>query len=444
MIFSTPSTAGSLTTRFAAVCAIAWATAVPALANDWPQWRGPTADGVSAETGIPIRWGGGENIAWRAPLEGLGTSTPIIWADRIFVTSQLGRGGIDERGARFANTRRPKLHDSGDGTITLVVQAFRLIDGELLWEFAMPAEGWVPPVHRKHNLASPSVVTDGEMVYAWFGNGQVAALTVDGDLAWSRHIGEEYARFDVLWGHGSSPMLYDDTVVLLCDHPPGGYLLALDRWTGEERWKVDRGPGLRSYSTPFLVTTATRDELIVNSANRIDAYDPRSAELLWHAGGTVSLAIAMPVYADGVLYTSRGYASGPYLAIRTGGRGDVSASHILWQSPTRAPYISSLLLYDGLLYMATELGIVSATDAADGALVWRLRLDGVFTASPVAADGHVYFLGESGETFVIAAGREPTVVARNPIGERSLASPAISNGRIFIRTDDHLVAIGPP
>ncbi len=148
------------------------------------------------------------------------------------------------------------------------------------------------------------------------------------------------------------------------------------------------------------------------------------------------------VDADGVLYTSRGYASGPYLAIRVGGRGDVSASHILWRSPTRAPYISSLLLYDGLLYMATELGIVSATDATDGALVWRARLDGVFTASPVAADGHVYLLGESGETFVLAAGREPTVVARNPLGERTLASPAISNGRIFIRTDDHLIAIG--
>ena len=428
--------------RIAAVFVFGVVTAAPTLADDWPQWRGPTADGVSGETGIPIHWAPGENIAWRAPLRGLGTSTPIVWDDRIFVTSQVGRGGIDERGARFANTRRPKLYDSADGAITLIVQALRRDDGTLLWEHAMPAEGWVPPVHRKHNLASPSCVTDGELVYAWFGNGQIVALTLDGDLVWSRHIGEEYARFDVLWGHGSSPMLYDETIVLLCDHPPGGYLLALDRQTGEERWKLDRGPGLRSYSTPFLVETATRDELIVNSVNRVEAYDPHSAELLWHAGEAVSLAIGMPVYADGVLYTSRGYASGPYLAIRVGGRGDVSASHILWRSPTRAPYISSLLLYDGLLYMATELGIVSATDATDGALVWRARLDGVFTASPVAADGHVYLLGESGETFVLAAGREPTVVARNPLGERTLASPAISNGRIFIRTDDHLIAIG--
>ena len=159
--------------RIAAAFVVGVVTAAPTLADDWPQWRGQAADGVSGETGIPIHWAPGENIAWKAPLRGLGTSTPIVWDDQIFVTSQVGRGGIDERGARFANTRRPKLYDSADGAITLIVQAFRRDDGTLLWEHAMPAEGWVPPVHRKHNLASPSCVTDGELVYAWFGNGQI-------------------------------------------------------------------------------------------------------------------------------------------------------------------------------------------------------------------------------------------------------------------------------
>ena len=411
-------------------------------ADDWPQWRGPAANGVSAEIDIPIRWSAAENVAWKAALRGLGTSSPVVWGDRIFITSQLGRGGIDERGARFANTHVPRAYDSDDGTIQLLVQAFHRADGRLLWEQEVEAQGWIPPVHRKHNFASPSVVTDGELIYTWFGNGQILALTLDGSPVWSRHLGEEYAPFDVLWGHGSSPMLYRESVILLCDHPPGGYLLALDKRTGAEQWKVDRGPGLRSYSTPFLVSGEDGDLLIVNSTNRIEAYDARTAELRWHAGEPVTLAIPMPVYHEGVVYASRGYASGPYMAIRTGGRGDVSASHIKWRSPTRAPYISSLLLYDGLIYMATELGIVSVSDAETGEVLWRQRLDGVFTASPVAADGHVYLLAESGETFVLAAGPEPTLVARNPVGERTLASPAISNGQIFIRTDESLFCIG--
>ena len=353
----------------------------PVMADDWPQWRGPSADGISTETGIPTRWNAHENVAWKARLRGLGTSTPILWGDQVFVTSQIGRGGIDERGARFANTQRPKPYDSADGAIRLFVHAFHVADGRLLWQYEFEAEGWIPAVHRKHNLASPSCVTDGELVYAWFGNGQIVALTMDGSLVWQRHIGEEYARFDVLWGHGSSPMLYEDSLILLCDHPLGGYLLALGTRTGEEQWKLDRGTGLRSYSTPFLVSDEDGDELVVNSTNRIDAYNPTTGELLWHVGEQVPLAIAMPVHQNGVLYTSWGYSSGPYMAVRTGGRGDVSNTHVAWHVPTRAPYISSLLLYEGLLYMATELGIVSVIDAETGQTLWRERLPGVFTAS---------------------------------------------------------------
>jgi len=414
----------------------------PATAQHWPQWRGPAGLGVSTETGIATRWDLEENIAWRVPLSGLGTSTPVIWGNRIFLTSQIGAGPIDERGAQFPGTRRAagRTQDAG---ITLLVQAFHREDGRLEWEHQLSAEGYIPAVHRNHNFATPSVVTDGEQLFAWFGTGQLVALDFEGRELWSRDIGRDYVPFDVLWGHGSSPQLYEDLLILQCDHPAAAYLLALDTATGEERWVVRRGRLLRAYSTPLIAPTAGGDQLIVNSSRWIDAYDPRTGEARWRAGSRVELAIAMPVYADGVLYSTRGYSSGPYLSVDTGGSGDVNATHVRWRRPTGAPYVSSLLLYRGLLYMATENGILTITNPETGAQIVRTRLNGVFTASPVAADGHVYLLSEDGETVVLEAGPDARVIARNSLGERALASPAIAHGRIYIRTDLHLFAIEP-
>ena len=417
------------------------ATATSLTAQHWPQWRGPGGLGVSAETGVPTRWGTDDNIAWRVPLEGLGTSTPVIWGDRIFLTSQLGTGPVDERGAQFAGTRRATTRRQVDG-VTLLVQAFRR-DGQLDWEHRLVADGHLPAVHRNHNFATPSVVTDGDRLFAWFGTGQLVALDLEGRELWSRHIGHDYAPFDVLWGHGSSPQLYKDLLILQCDHQAGAYLLALDTATGEERWMVDRGRFLRAYSTPLVVPTDDGDQLIVNSSRWIDAYDPRTGQPQWQAGSTVELAIGMPVYADGVVYSTRGYSSGPSLSVDTGGNGDVNRTHVRWRQPTRAPYVSSLLLYRGLLYMATENGILTITDPDTGDPVTRTRLNGVYTASPVAADGHVYLVNEDGETVVLEAGPDARVVSRNALGERALASPAIAHGRIYIRTDQHLFAIGP-
>jgi outer membrane protein assembly factor BamB len=418
--------------------------ATGAFAENWPEWRGPRANGVSEEANLPSRWDETSGIAWRTPLEGLGTSTPVVWEDSVFVTSQLGMGPIDGRGAEFPEAVAARDYRRGAPGVTFLVQAFHRKDGRLLWEHRFesrtPSSG-LPPVHPKHNLASPSVVTDGRMVYAWMGTGALVALSLEGKLVWDRDLGRELAPFDVLWGHGSSPALYRDRLFLLCDHPPGAYLLALDKATGKEIWKVSRGEGIRSYSTPFLASGPSGEELIVNSSHRIESYDPEDGSLLWYAGEPVTLAIGMPVDAGGVLFASRGYSSGPYSAMRLGGRGDVSGSHVKWHVPTRAPYISSLLYYQGLVYMATELGIVTVVDAENGETLWRERLGGSFAASPVAGDGKIYFLNESGETVVLKAGRAPAILARNAIGERTLASPAISNGAIFLRSDASVMAI---
>jgi len=405
--------------------------------HNWPQWRGPDADGVSQETGLPLRWSRSENIAWKVRLPGRGNSTPIIWSDRIFVTSQIGSGIVEARSARNDG---PVAND--DGPVTFVTQCFRREDGKLLWEHRVAAEKPLPPVHVFHNLSTPSPVTDGERVYVWFGTGQLLALTLEGQVVWTRHLGKEYSPFTLLWGHGSSPVVFRDSLILLCDHNPAAYLLALERRTGKEVWKTDRGKGLRSYSTPFLAAVGDRFELIVNSNPRIDAYDPENGQLLWYADGDCKVPIAMPVIADGILYATRGYNSGPYMAIRPGGKGDVNQTRVLWRVPTGAPYVSSLLYYRNLIYMATEVGIVKCIDPKTGQTLWTERIGGNFSASPVGADGKVYLLNEDGETAVLQAGRECVVLARNQLNEVCRASPAVSRGRIFIRSDENLYSIG--
>ena len=411
-------------------------------ADNWPQWRGPDGNGISREKALPTRWSNDENVLWKTPLRGLGTSSPVVWRDHVFLTFQIGQGPFEQGGSDFQNSRvSTKTGNKGD-KVYFVVQALRRSNGRLLWEYQLEADGELTPVHRKHNLASPSCVTDGDRIYAWFGTGQLVALDLEGKLLWKRHLGKEYSPFEIRWGHGSSPVLYKDYLILLCDHLPASYLLALDKHTGEERWKVDRGSRLRSYATPLIITAEKGDELIINSNRRLDAYDPSSGELLWHAGKPNKVPVPMPVYHDGVLYASRGYSSGPYMAIRTGGRGDVSKTHILWRVATGAPYVSSLLYYRGLVYMANERGIVTCVDAKTGEMIWRQRMGGVFTASPVAADGKIYLLNEGGETVVLQAGHAPRVLERNSLNERSLASLAISNSQLFIRTDEHLICIG--
>ena len=384
-------------------------------AADWPQWRGPSGTGTTAETGLPVKWSATENVAWKAPIGGLGVSTPIVVGDRVFVTSQLGAGirqpGNHPRlvqGGNAAEAGERALGGSRTAALTqerteFLIEAFHRTDGRRLWQYRLTAEGQMPGVHDKHNLASPSPVSDGQLVYAWFGTGQIVALDMSGKLVWQRHLGTEISPFNVIWGHSSSPALFGDTVILLCDHEPAAYLLAVDKRTGKQVWKADRGKGRMSYSTPLVVT---------------------------------------PVFHDGVIYMSRGYRSSPYMAIRPGGRGDITKSHVVWESATGAPYISSLVFHEGLIYMATDVGAVTVVEAESGQRVSQQRVEGVFSASPVAADGKVYFVSENGETIVMQAGRTPTVLARNDLGERAIASPAISNGQIFIRTDDHVFAIG--
>ncbi|MEP7307781.1 MAG: PQQ-binding-like beta-propeller repeat protein [Acidobacteriota bacterium] len=421
-------------------------------AADWPQWRGPFGTGATDELDLPTRWSATENIAWKSSLGGVGVSSPIVAGNLVFVTSQIGVG-VSRQGPRLAQGTdsagaERSLAKAGAGSaadkVFFLLEAFDRANGRRAWEYRIEAVGPLPSVHDKHNLASPSPVTDGQLVYAWFGTGQVVALDLSGKLVWQRHLGQENSPFDINWGHSSSPTLYQDTLILLCDHAPSSYLLAVDKKTGKDRWKADRGKGRLSYTTPFVVQAGGGPELLVNSSERVDAYDPRTGATLWHVGGSNQFPIPVPTFGNGVIYLTRGYRSGPYLAVRPGGRGDVSSSHVVWEVATGAPYISSLVYHGGLLYMASDVGAISVIDAETGRRLWQERVNGLFSASPVAGDGKIYFVSETGEVIVLRAGREPQVIARNDIGERLIAGPAISNGQIFLRSDGALFAVGKP
>jgi outer membrane protein assembly factor BamB len=394
-------------------------------------------------------------VAWSAALGGLGSSSPIVWRDQVFVTSQIGRlpvtGGAHPMLARDDATlvtrerpiggRRAETSDPA-APIVFVVESFSQSDGRRLWEYRFEARGPFPTLHEKHNLATPTPVTDGEHLFAWFGTGQLVALDMRGRAVWSKHLGEEYSPFDINWGHGSSPVLHRGLVILLCDHESASYMVALDARTGKQRWKADRGKGRASHSTPLVVPGASGDELVVNSSERIDGYDLATGALLWFADAPRQTPIPSPVSHDGLIYMTRGYRNSPYLALRPGGRGDVTASHVVWRAPGGGSYAASLVAYQGLLYFTNDVGVLTCADMKTGERVWQTRLDGVFFASPVAADGKVYFLSQTGETIVVKAGRTPEIMARNDLGVRLVASPAISNGRIFLRSDDRLFALG--
>ncbi len=423
-----------------------------AQAEDWPQWRGPDGRRISSETGLPTVWTP-STVAWRTPLSGLGVSSPIVSGDLVVLTSQIGRGPLRPgghptlvRGSPDLDGERPLggTRVSGDGQgITFLVTAFSRRDGSIVWEYQVAADGDLPDVHQKSNLANASPTSDGERVYAWFATGQLVAVDITGVLVWERQLARDYGPFQIVWGHSSSPIVYQDLLILQCDHESGAYLLALDRRTGAERWRVERGEGLRSFSTPIVIAGPAGDELVVNASERLDAYDPSTGEWLWHAGDSNRFPVPAATHdGQGTLYTSRGHRAGPYMAIRLGGRGDVGETHVAWKVPTGAPYISSILYYDGVIYMANGGGIVTAVNAESGRRLWQDRLGGIYSASPLAGDGKVYFFSESGETLVVRAGSGLEVLARNDLGERVVSSPAVSDGHIFIRTDESLIAVG--
>jgi outer membrane protein assembly factor BamB len=237
-------------------------------------------------------------------------------------------------------------------------------------------------------------------------------------------------------------VLFQDSIILLCYHNPSSYILALDKRTGAVKWKADKPAGMESYSSPIVAQGPGGPELIVNSNTGVESFDPATGKSLWTYPEVNRFPIPVSMVDAGILYLSRGYRSSPYMAIRLGGRGDITNTHVAWRVPTGGPYVSSILHYQGVIYMSTDNGILSAVDAKNGERLWQERVGGTFSASPIAGDGKVYFVSEGGETIVIKAGRSYELVARNRIDGHFVASPAAGGGKVFLRADDRLIAVG--
>jgi outer membrane protein assembly factor BamB len=420
------------------------AVSVVLKAEQWPTWRGPSSTGVSPERGLPVEWSDTQSIAWKAPVRGLGISSPIVWGDLVLLTSQAGSGEV-RQGPRLVQSGNPleagerglAAPGAGEGKATFVITALNRTTGRRAWEYELPAEGALPFVHEKHNLASPSPATDGQRVYAWYGTGPIAAVDLSGKLVWKKHLGVEYGPFQINWGHGSSPAVYRDTLILLCYHERASYLLALNAATGAVRWKVDAPSGVTSYSTPIVAEVGGRAEVVVNSSVGMSGHDIATGARLWHIPEDNRFPIPMPLFQDGVIYTSRGYRSSPFMAIRPGGKGDVSTSHVIWRVPSGAPYISSLVYYDGLIYMVGDVGVLTVTDAKDGARssgkAHRQRRHRV-TSRQMARS-----LVSERQGDVLAADRTPRILARalsaasSPRPRSQADVSSWSNGRCVIK-----------
>jgi hypothetical protein len=402
----------------------------PISGQNWPQFRGPESLGVSPERGLPLRWSATENVRWKTALPGPGHSSPIVWNERIFLTAF--EPGIGSRLLSMISSPR--------GNLALI--CIDAADGKILWQKQVPASN-IEQVHSTNSPASPTPVTDGRHVYFYVGSYGVLCYDFAGNRIWEHRLGP----FSNEWGSASSPVLHDDMVLLNCDTDGDDFLIALDRNTGREIWKTSRTPSTRSWPTPFVWNTPAGPEIAVSGSKRVVAYDPKNGNELWTVDGLTQWVCPTPVSGHGLLYVASGGPGGDvFLAIRPGGRGNITNSHIAWRFDRGAPYTPSPVLLGDYLYAVRSGGIMTCLSAKSGQLVYQKRLPapGDYYASPFASEGKIYTLSEEGDSCVIEEGAGFRILATNSLGERCMASPAVYRGQIFIRSDKHLFCIGAP
>jgi hypothetical protein len=400
-----------------AIGAVALSTAV-IFAEDWQQFRGPTGQGHSQETGLPVEWSEATNIAWKTPVPGRGWSSPVVANGRIWVTT-----AVDDRGGSL----RLLSFDAAKGTPQTDTEVFRIRGG--------------PAPNVKNSHASPTPIVEGDRVYVHFGANGTAAVTTDGKVVWKIVLAYQSQH-----GNGGSPVVFEDLLIVNCDGGDQAFVVALDKRTGRIRWQTPRRqPFDQSYTTPLVIAVAGQDQLISVGAYRAAAYDPRTGREIWRVSyGSGFSNVPRPVFGHGLVYIATGFQQPTLIAVRPDGTGDVTKSHVAWTLTRAAPYTPSPILIGDELFVVSDIGIATCLDARTGAVRWIQRLGGNYSASPIFADGRIYFLNEEGTTTVIAPGREFRVLARNTLDGATLASIAVSNGSFFIRSDTHLYRITSP
>ena len=387
-------------------------------AKYWPRWRGPSGQGLVPAGPYVDKWSP-KTTVWSVTVPGSGNSSPIVWGNRIFLTTGYGNG---ER---------------------LSMLAYSRADGKKLWETFIPQNG-VEYVHAKNGFASATPTTDGQLIYASFGRHGLFAFDFSGKIAWQHKFGV----IDNYHGPAGSPVLHKDRIFIYQDANPApgqpAFVGAFDKKTGKPLWITPRSENV-GWGTAVVINTGTRDELIVSSQRRVAAYDPETGKELWTVRGMTSEVIPTPVVGHGLVFASSGRA-GPTIAIRPGGSGDVTSTHVAWSSPRGSPFVPSGIIVGDLLYLINDMqSILTVYEAVTGRLVYQDRL-GValregFSASPVHVNGKLYFTNDDGQTFVVEAGRTFKLLHVNELGERTLASPALVDGTWYWRTASTLRAI---
>jgi outer membrane protein assembly factor BamB len=416
--------------------------------SPWPQFRGPNGSGVADGQGVPLEWDAttGKGVKWKMPIPGFSVSSPIIWGDRVFVLTAVSGAGDETFRTGLYGDVRP-VDDLSEHR--WVLYGLDLSSGRVLWDTEIHRGTPGTKRHTKSSQANSTPVTDGKRIVTVLGAvGLLVCHDVDGNLLWSKDIGVLNAGWfydpDYQWGHSSSPILYGSSVILQVDVHNESFLAAFDIETGDELWRTPRGEEIPTFSSPTVYRGETGDELVTNGT-RIRGYDPESGELLWHLGPNSEIPIGVPVVTEDLIFVTAGYPPvRPIYAVRPGSRGDLAqpegidkSEAIAWSKDRGGTYIPSPLVYRGHFYTNANNGRLTCYDARTGERIYRARIGGVggsYAASPIVADGRLYFTNEDGETFVIKAGPEYELLAKNTVDGVVLSSPAASNGVLVIRT----------
>ncbi len=416
----------------------------------WPQFRGPDARGVAEGDGLPVHWSASENVAWKTDIPGRGWSSPIVYGDRVFLTTVVNTGESEEpkKGLYFGGNRLKPA----ESVHQWKVFCLNLETGAVLWERQVH-EGPPPgPIHLKNSYASETPVTDGERVYTYFGNLGLYCFDLEGNLLWTKLFEAHKTRFG--WGTAASPVLHEDRLYVVNDNDADSYLLALDKTTGDEVWRVSRDE-TSNWSTPYVWKNEKRTEIVTPGSGKTRAYDLEGNEV-WSYKGMSSITIATPFAYGGLLYISSGYVGDkrrPLYAIRPGAGGDISLADgetsnewIAWFKPQSSPYNPTTLAYQDRLYVLHDRGQLACFNAADGTEIFKPeRIPGAkqFTASPWAYGGKIFCMNEDGVTFVLKAGNQLELLHTNTLAEddMGMATPALVGDRLVLRTDARVYCI---
>ena len=430
--------------------------AVAATAGDWPQFRGPAASGVGDGTKPPVRWDAakGTNLVWKTAIPGLSVSSPVVWGDRVFVTTAVSSDTRQKLRTGLYGDTDPVTDTS---THQWQVLALDRRTGKILW--AQAAHQGVPKTkrHPKSSQASPTPATDGKVVVAYFGSEGLFTYSFDGKLLWKKDLGLQNAGWffdpDSEWGAASSPVIHKNTVILQCDRQRDSFIAAYDLKDGKEMWRTARAE-IPAWGTPTVVQGKDGHEVVTNGAKAIRGYDADTGRELWTLGPNSEITCTTPVSSHGLIFVTAGYPPvQPIYAIKIGSKGDLtlkdgkeSSDAIAWSKSRGGVYLPTPIVYGDLLYTLNNNGVLSAYDAKTGNRLYQQRIDGgfSFTASPIAAAGRLYIASEDGDVFVVKAGATYELIAKNPIGEAILATPALAGDMLIVRGDKHLFAVAEP